>query len=172
MAGEIRQATELTVKIIQRILQVHGNLLEYNPLEDKNMDRAKDVFLCLDQIGNHKYMLNIVDATQKISFTRKELTNVCDFQINQKDQGINFIGNSRSNNYIPGYLFKVHAIADFKNLKNILARCMFESQNNQAVEKADDFDEDYLAQQMLGDMVDDDVNMADDFDFKPAPPRE
>lgn len=67
-----------------------------------------------------------------------------DFQINIQQQGINFFGNPRRNGYIPGYLFKVHEAADFRNLKQMLTRCLFETQNKVKHDKAEDFDESYL----------------------------
>ena len=61
---------------------MHGDLYEYNPLEDSNILRVKEVFLCVDQTGQFSYMLNVVDQAQKTSYTRKELAHVSDFQIN------------------------------------------------------------------------------------------
>jgi hypothetical protein len=48
MGPEIKPIEELKVKILKRVVQVHGDLYEYNPLEDQNMIRVKDVFLCVD----------------------------------------------------------------------------------------------------------------------------
>jgi hypothetical protein len=48
MGSEIKPADELKVSILKRVVQVHGDLFEYNPLEDQNMIRVKDVFLCVD----------------------------------------------------------------------------------------------------------------------------
>ena len=48
MGSEIKPVEELKVSILKRIVQVHGDLYEYNPLEDQNMIRVKDVFLCVD----------------------------------------------------------------------------------------------------------------------------
>ena len=48
MGSEIKPVEELKVSIQKRVVQVHGNLFEYNPLEDQNMIRVKDVFLCVD----------------------------------------------------------------------------------------------------------------------------
>ncbi len=52
-----------------------------------------------------------------------------EFQINQQSQGVNFFGNPRKNGYIPGYLFKVTSDKDFRDLKNLLTKCIFEVQN-------------------------------------------
>jgi len=57
---------------------------------------------------------------------------------------VNFFGNARKNGYIPGYLFKVSNEKGFRDLKNILTKCIFEVQNRCKTEKAEDFDEDYL----------------------------
>jgi hypothetical protein len=117
-------------------------------------------------------MLNVVDNTQKTSYTRKDMTNVSDFQVNIQEQGINFIGNPRKNNYIPGYLFKVSTPAEFANVKRALASCIFEAKNKILHTKAEDFDEDYLANQLVSD-INDDVKMKeideqyDDFYFAP-----
>jgi hypothetical protein len=145
MGSEIKPMTDIKVQVLKRIVQVHGKLEEYNPLEDKNIPRVQDVFLCVDQTGPFTYMLNVVDQTQKTSYTRKEMTNVSDFQINMQEQGVNFIGNPRKNNYIPGYLFKVSTPAEFANVKRALATCMFEAQNKILHSKAEDFDEDFFA---------------------------
>lgn len=48
MGSEIKPVEELKVSILKRVVQVHGDLYEYNPLEDQNMIRVKDVFLCVD----------------------------------------------------------------------------------------------------------------------------
>ena len=61
MGSEIKPVGEIKIEVLKRIVQVHGKLEEYNPLEDKNIPRVADVFLCLDQIGPFKYMLNVVD---------------------------------------------------------------------------------------------------------------
>jgi hypothetical protein len=79
MGSEMKPVSEVQVKVLKRIVQVHGKLDEYNPLEDKNIPRVSDVFLCLDQTGPFTYMLNVVDNQQKISYTRKDMTNVSDF---------------------------------------------------------------------------------------------
>ena len=65
---------------------MQGDLLEYNPLEDLDIPRVKNCFLCLDQIAgkNFSYMINVVDLSQKTSFTRKELSSMGEFQINQQ----------------------------------------------------------------------------------------
>ena len=48
MGSEIKPVQELKVSILKRVVQVHGDLYEYNPLEDQNMIRVKEVFLCVD----------------------------------------------------------------------------------------------------------------------------
>jgi hypothetical protein len=48
MGSEIKPVGELKVSVLKRVVQVHGDLFEYNPLEDQNMIRVKDVFLCVD----------------------------------------------------------------------------------------------------------------------------
>ena len=137
-----------------------------------DIPRVKGCFLCLDQIAgkNFSYMLNVVDQAQKTSFTRKELTSMGEFQINQASQGVNFFGNPRKNGYIPGYLFKVSSEQGFSDLKNLLTKCIFEVQNKVSHEKAEDFDEEYLEQQLVAEMGNlDDIKMMDetmsDFDF-------
>jgi hypothetical protein len=49
MSSEIKPVNELQVSIMQRLIQVQGDLFEYNPLEDCDILRAKGCFLCLDQ---------------------------------------------------------------------------------------------------------------------------
>ena len=63
MGGEIKPVDQIQVQILKRVVQVHGDLYEYNPLEDQHIPRVKDVFLCLDQTGQFTYMLNIVDQS-------------------------------------------------------------------------------------------------------------
>jgi hypothetical protein len=48
MGSEIKLVQELKVSILKRVVQVQGDLFEYNPLEDQNITRVKEVFLCLD----------------------------------------------------------------------------------------------------------------------------
>jgi hypothetical protein len=48
MGSEIKLVQELNVSILKRVVQVQGDLFEYNPLEDQNILRVKEVFLCLD----------------------------------------------------------------------------------------------------------------------------
>lgn len=79
MGGEIKKVEEISVQVLKRVVQVHGDLYEYNPLDDANILRVKDIFLCVDQIGQYSYMLNVVDQAQKTSYTTKNLTNVSDF---------------------------------------------------------------------------------------------
>lgn len=120
-------------------------------------------------------MLNVVDQAQKTSFTRKELTSMGEFSINQQSQGVNFFGNARKNGYIPGYLFRVANEQGFRDLKNMLTRCIYEVQNHVKHNQSEDYDEDYLEQQLVADMANlDDIKMIDesmsdfDFDFKEA----
>lgn len=84
MKEEIKQQDEFKVQVIQRLLQVKGDLYEYNPLEDANQLRVGDVFLCLDQVAQYSYLMNIVDNEGKVSYTRKEITNLSDFQLDQQ----------------------------------------------------------------------------------------
>lgn len=63
MCSEIKPVNELQVSIKKRLIQVQGDLLEYNPLEDCDIPRVKNCFLCLDQTDDYKFMLNIVDLT-------------------------------------------------------------------------------------------------------------
>jgi hypothetical protein len=79
--------------------------MEYNPLADKNELRIRDVFICIDQIEKYSYMINVIDNTGKISYTRKEIKQVCDFQLDQLNSGVCFIGQVRKNGYTPGYFF-------------------------------------------------------------------
>jgi hypothetical protein len=58
---------------------------------------------------------------------------------------VNFIGNPRRNNYIPGYFFKVPNASEFASLKNCLATSMYETQNKVSHEKAEEFDEEYFS---------------------------
>jgi hypothetical protein len=48
MGSEIKPLEEVAIKIVKRVLQVSGSLYEYNPLEENNILRVKDVFLCFD----------------------------------------------------------------------------------------------------------------------------
>lgn len=72
-----------------------------------------------------------------------------DFTFDQEHRELNFIGNPRPRNrYIPGYLFKVHTDKDYKNLERTIVRCLVETNNRRNVEKVEDYDEDYLVQQL------------------------
>lgn len=62
MAGEIKPEAEVRVRVLKRLLQAQGDLLEYNPLSDDYLSRVSNVFLCVDQTGPFTYMLNIVDG--------------------------------------------------------------------------------------------------------------
>lgn len=73
MGDEMRAQDEVKVSVVARLLMVMGDLLEYNPLEDNYIVRAKEVFVSIDKTGDYKYMLNVVDKEQKTSYTRKEL---------------------------------------------------------------------------------------------------
>lgn len=81
MKEEIKKQDEVKVAVIERLLQVKGDLYEYNPLEDANQLRVEDVFLCLDKTGQYCFILNIIDNEGKISYTRKDITNLSDFQL-------------------------------------------------------------------------------------------
>lgn len=113
-------------------------------------------------------MFNIVDLPQKISYTEKEFKDFNDFEISVAQQSVNFIGNPRKNKYIPGYVFKVKAASDFLNVKQVLTKCVFETQNKAPAEKADDYDEDYLGKQLAGDFssaAQADIKMSDVDDY-------
>ena len=175
MSSEIKPVEEIQVRILNRMVQVEGDLYEYSPLTDSNILRVKNVFLCIDQIGNFQYMINVVDGAQKTSFTRRELTNMSDFQINQAEQGLNFIGVPRKNQYIPGYLFKIKSAQNFESLRGILTKCIFQEQNKSDKGRGEDYDEEFLAQQLEGNFNGNaDVDMKEldksaDFDFRPNP---
>ena len=130
MKDEMRE--QVAIPIQARLIQVQGDLYEYNPLEDKNVERVKDVWLCVDQKDKWGYMLNVVDGKGKVSYTRKDIggNNVSDFQLDKQNQGICFIGQPRKNKYIPGYFFKLSSAKDFESMSGILAKCMFESQSH------------------------------------------
>ncbi len=67
------------------MIQVQGEFMEYNPLEDNHISRAQDVFLCIDKLASqvpHTYLINVLDGPQKTSFTRKELNDISAFQLN------------------------------------------------------------------------------------------
>jgi hypothetical protein len=83
MGGEIKPVEDVAIAIRKRLLQVSGDLYEYNPLEDNDILRVSDVFLCLDQTGDYAFMINVVDKAQKISYTRKQMNNVAEIQVNQ-----------------------------------------------------------------------------------------
>lgn len=147
-----------------------GDLLEYNPLEDCNILRVTEVFLCVDQIAPFRFMFNIVDLPQKISYTEKEFKDFNDFEISVAQQSVNFIGNPRKNKYIPGYVFKVKAETDFQNVRNVLTKCVFEAQNKAPAEKAEEYDEDFLGKQLAGDyssasQADAKMSDVDDYSF-------
>jgi len=40
MGSEIKPMDEVKVQVLKRVVQVHGKLEEYNPLEDKNIPRV------------------------------------------------------------------------------------------------------------------------------------
>jgi hypothetical protein len=65
MSSEIKPLDQLEVSVKQRQIQVLGSLLEYNPLEDCDIPRVNNCFLCLDQIAGKSfaYMLNVVDQS-------------------------------------------------------------------------------------------------------------
>lgn len=69
----------MRVNIIERLLQIEGDLLEYNPFINENIPRAKGTFLCIDKTDNFQYMLNIIDLAGKVSYTRRAMTNQGDF---------------------------------------------------------------------------------------------
>jgi hypothetical protein len=150
MGAEIKPASEIQHAIERRLIQVQGDLLEYNPLQDDNILRAKDVFLCVDKLAGRPqgYMLNIVDGTQRTSYTRKELVNVADIEISA--DGVNFIGEPRKNGFIPGYTFRVKVgSSDFTSLKSVLVKCLYEvnSAKGKAAagrKDAEDYDEAYF----------------------------
>jgi hypothetical protein len=48
MGSEMKRVDEVAYKILKRVLQVSGSLYEYNPLEENNILRVPDVFMCLD----------------------------------------------------------------------------------------------------------------------------
>lgn len=97
--------------------------------------------------------------------------NVSDFQFNQNERGIQFIGQPRKNNYIPGYLFKVQTDKDFEMIKAVMSKCLYES-GAQGTGEGGEYDEDYFGQQLESEFANKDVDMADlekvmdDFDFE------
>jgi hypothetical protein len=75
---EINEYNPVIYKVYARLFQAEGNLTIYDASIDNNVDIQKDVFLCLDQIDNFKYMLNVIDKTGSKSYTRKILNTVDD----------------------------------------------------------------------------------------------
>jgi hypothetical protein len=155
MGGEMRRTEEIQHTIERRLIQVEGDLLEFNPLDDRNIPRISGVFLCIDQLAGRPnwFMLNVVDGAQRTSYTRKELANICDVQINNGEQGINFIGEARRNGYIPGYLFRVKHLSQYDTLKGLLVKCLHDGINSRGAAAAgskdrESFDEAYLAGQL------------------------
>jgi hypothetical protein len=78
---------------------------------------------------------------------------VNDFETSDREKSVNFVGNPRKNKYLPGYIFQVKSQADYNNLKLILTRCVFEAQSKKSADKAEDYDEDFLANQLQGDFA-------------------
>lgn len=176
MKNEIKKMEEVKLQVLQRMIQVQGDLYEYSPFLDDNILRAKEVFLCIDQTGQYEYQINITDMAGSLSYTRKYITNSSDFQMSMKDRALNFLGNPRpESRFIPGYVFLIKNVLDFQNLKGVLAKCFFESSNKQNYEKAlAEGDNKYLEQQLETDVAREDVNMneidaeIDDFEFQDA----
>lgn len=137
MKDEIKEMKEIRVNILQRLIQVSGDLLEYSPFIDENIERAKDVFLCIDESDKFEYVINVVDKEGKLSYTRKNINTSGEIQLSTRDKTLNFIGNPRKGSkFIPGYVFKIHSEQDLKNLKGVLAKCFFEINNKLDYEKA------------------------------------
>lgn len=91
-------------------------------------------------------MLNIVDASGTLSYTRKDIASLYDFSVDQQSKALHFIGNPRKGNYIPGYFFMAYSKEDFEKLKQVLTKALFEAQNKQSYEKSiEEGDSDYLA---------------------------
>lgn len=61
MKDEIKEMEDVRVKIIQRLIQVEGDLYEYSPFLDDDILRAKQVFLSIDQTDDYDYILNVID---------------------------------------------------------------------------------------------------------------
>lgn len=76
MKDEIKPLNEeIKLNIVQRLLQIEGDLMEYSPFIDENIMRAKDVFLCIDQTSDKfDYMINVIDKSGKVSYTRKVIS--------------------------------------------------------------------------------------------------
>ena len=49
MKEEIRNMSEIKVSIIERLIQVDGDLYEYSPFLGDNIQRVKGCFLCIDK---------------------------------------------------------------------------------------------------------------------------
>jgi len=79
MKDEIKQMDEVRVEVLERLIQIPGDLYEYSPFLNEDILRAKDVFLAIDRVGEFDYLLNIVDLAGKLSYTRKALKNQGDF---------------------------------------------------------------------------------------------
>eukprot|EP00347_Sterkiella_histriomuscorum_P022900 403336735 len=200
MKDEIKKLDEeVKLQITQRMIQIEGDLLEYSPFIDENITRAKDIFLCIDQVtsqgsdskskGKFEYMINIIDKTGKISYTRKAITASAnsDIQLSSRDMQLNFIGNPRKGSkFIPGYVFKIYREQDLANLRGVLTKCFFEVQNQQQYEKAvEKEDNSYLEQQLESnyarggvpdvEMKEIEEDMVDEYDFDmgiyPSDPR-
>lgn len=53
MKDEMKDMNEVKVSIVERMLQVEGDLYEYSPFIGENMLRVKDCFLCIDKTNEY-----------------------------------------------------------------------------------------------------------------------
>lgn len=53
MKDEIKQQSEIKVKVLERLIQIRGDLYEFNPIEQKDQLRVKDIFMCIDKVGEY-----------------------------------------------------------------------------------------------------------------------
>ncbi|CDW81218.1 UNKNOWN [Stylonychia lemnae] len=177
MKDEIKEMNQIQINIIQRLIQVQGDLLEYSPFIEENFERVKNVFLCIDQTDKFEYIINIIDLAGKTSYTRKTIVNSADVQVSSQDQAFMFTGNQRKGSkFTPGYVFQVYSKQDLQNLKGVLTKCLFEVRHQKDFDKEIEGDDNqFLQNQLESDTAGGkDVNMKeideelDDYEFQDA----
>lgn len=75
MKDEIKPMDEVKMSVLQRLIQIPGDLYEFSPFLDSDILRVKDAFLAIDQTAQYDYVLNIIDMAGKTSYTRVTLLN-------------------------------------------------------------------------------------------------
>jgi hypothetical protein len=166
---DVKDINDVDFKVEERLIQVIGHFYKYDSILDKNVLVKEGVFLVIDKInrpgqsnfGGH-YIINVIDPTQTISYTRCEITSDRLLEFVTKDFTLMWLGDIRPSGEIPAWCFYITQGSEVVNqVKGVLTKCLVETNTREQAESDSvsekGNDRQWLEAAMLGGGIDEEM---------------